>query len=244
MTFITQDEIARSVFAVASWAELSDTDRRIVTPIHTGVEAAIRVWLGGNTSLTTRTEILTSPPRSVPTNIVPMPQINNDSDILYLQFNPVTVSSVVVSEQRYRQDAWTNDHILTAGTHYQIEDVISGISSTGLLRRIGDTWPTAPGAVKVTYTGGRSQAASPDQWELIKMATLEAVRAHYQTAKRAFGAQGSATGPVSGENFGTYSYTVDTQAAVSQGLSGSSQGGITPAAEAILWALHDPASFI
>jgi hypothetical protein len=157
---------------------------------------------------------------------------------------PVTVASIVVSEQRSKQDAWTNDHILTAGTHYQVEDVISGVTRTGVIRRIGDTWPAAPGAVRVTYTGGLSESANPDEWELIKMAVTSAVRDHYQSAKRAFGAQGAAAGPVASESFGTYSYSLDTNAASVNALNGSSQGGITPACQAILMQLIDVGAWI
>jgi hypothetical protein len=48
--------------------------------------------------------------------------------------------------------------LLTAGSDYAIEYTTSGVSWSGIIRKIAGSWPSRAGTVKVTYTAGLSAA--------------------------------------------------------------------------------------
>jgi hypothetical protein len=249
MSFVTDDEIAQAVFGADAWADLESVDQNLVGPIKTGVEAAIAVWLNDNTTYTSRDEILYPLDYGYPKHTLPVDETRRSTDVLYLSHTPVLVSSVVVYEKRTAETGtWAAADQLTINEDYQLEDIktlgsdpLLEVSTTGAIRRLGGKlWPYRPGAVRVMYNGGFDANTMPDHWQLVKSAVYSAIRDHYVTAKRVYGAKGaSATGPMKSENIGKYSYTIDGESAKSIGITGSSDGGMTPAARAILQPLVD-----
>ena len=247
MPFVTVDEIAQGVFATAQWDSLSDVDRRLLGPIHTGVEAAIAIWLNGNTQYTSRDEIISLdypyPKQTLPTDSTP-----RGTDLFFLRHVPASVDSIVVYEKAAEEPmTWSAEDILTKGTDYQVEDIetvtIGGsqtkITKTGAIRRIGSVWPFRPGAIRVTYIAGLDIAAFANEWQLIKLATLTAIREHYATAKKVYGIRGSVTtGEIKSETIGKYSYTTADGTSIGM-LDATSVGGVTASARSILQPLVD-----
>ena len=249
MTFVTQDEVAQAVLGVAGWSSMSAVDQYLLEPIFTGVEAAIAVHLGLNTSRTTREEILALH-HTFPKHSLEVDETRWGTDLIYLKHTPVTVSGLTVyAHESEEPSSWTSNEELTAGTDFQLEDVVSisldgtptDMSMTGALRRLGgSTWPVRPGCVRVTYTGGFDSTMLTNNWELVKMATFTCIRDHYATAKKAYGIQGAgATGPLKSESIGKYSYTIDSDGSRTLSLNGTSLGGLTTSARAILSPLVD-----
>lgn len=253
MSFVTDDQIAQAVFGADDWTSLETVDKNIVGPIKTGVEAAIAVFLNDNTTYTSRDELLYPPDYGYPKHTLPVDETRRGVDVLYLSHTPVLVSSVVVYEKRDAETGtWASADQLTINQDYQLEDIrtlgsdpLLEVSTTGAIRRLsGELWPYRPGVIRVTYTGGFDANTMPDHWELVKLATYAAIREHYVTAKRVYGAKGaSATGPKKSENLGKYSYTIDGESAKSMGLTGTSDGGLTASARAILQPLIDYGQF-
>ena len=229
---VTDDEIARSILGAADWVSANATDVRLIEPIHDAVEAAVSLYLGDNVSSASRTELIKLPDYTPSMHTLPVMESQRGVDAITLKFTPVTLSGIVVSEQRHDLETWSSEHYLTAGEDYQLEDVVSGVSKTGVLRRLGGyLWPSPPGAVLVTYTGGRTEANSPSEWALIKQAIITATRDNFLAAKRATGATGANTMPVSSESIGKYSVSYDTTS-LSRGAGGL--GLVSAAAMAIL----------
>jgi len=122
-----------------------------------------------------------------------------------------------------RSGSFDSDSLKTAGEDYWpdydgLDDDGNGICMDGIIRSQG-LWPTTPGSVKITYTAGYSAAEFHGQKQLVDASPiLESVVAEacrrvkkMMAWKKQTGA-GWASGPVTNESLGDYSYGTDGSA--------------------------------
>lgn len=72
---------------------------------------------------------------------------------------------------------------LTAGTDFYLVLDKSGLSRSGELRRIGTTWSTRPGTIKVTYVAGLTAAQLDDDYLDLKLAVLQEIAQQFKIAR-------------------------------------------------------------
>ena len=102
-------------------------------------------------------------------------------------------------------DDFPDGSILVAGTDYYIDFGTSGLSKSGVLRRIGPSWSTKARSIKVSYTAGYTATELQSGIAAdIGYATLLAIQA-------AFAKRGDTQGTISSERLGDYAvqYAID-----------------------------------
>jgi hypothetical protein len=204
MTDINTNDIARDLFGVANFDALTAQQQRWISAALADAKRMINQFLRKSVEITSRTEILKAGEPENRPGLIDYESMTTQRDTLYLTHTPVASSTLQLWEN-CRAQVFTDTHLLTAGTEFQIEDVIDGYSKTGVLRRLSGTWPTAPGAVKVTYAGGPTEFTNRDFYEAVNLATQETVMDLYERRKR-FSLVGvsSGTGELFEENIGEY----------------------------------------
>ena len=110
-----------------------------------------------------------------------VPRIRGDRVLSAFGLRNLPVRSI--TEVRENAAAWMtgaadgnfpDTHIISA-SNYQLDVDKSGLSWTGILRRVSGSWVTAPRGVKVTYVSGLSAAEFEGEYSSIKHAIIVAV---------------------------------------------------------------------
>jgi len=124
-------------------------------------------------------------------------------------------------------NAWSSDSLLAEGTDYYVDYKFSGFCTSGLLYRLGSSWPGAGRSVKVTYTAGYtadelkgdvtdSRLDASDISQAIIVATGEAYNFSIEVKDR--------SGPLKSETLGDFSQTfADVDLSKRFGKSGLSE---------------------
>jgi len=195
---------------------LTDTEDILLSMLGPLAEQSVKDHLGYSVEQTTYTHFLPKDERGTsvdPLNVsfdtsgdrVLMTQIRGTREYadLFLPELPVrSVDSVYSDASAYGGQAsgdFASTTLLTAGTDFYIDYTTSGLCKSGRLVRIAGYWPSRARTVKVTYTGGYTQAelstgiATP-----IKMACL-------LTIQQAFSSKGTGEGQIKSERLGDYS---------------------------------------
>lgn len=87
-------------------------------------------------------------------------EYSEETDRLCLPERPVRSITSIYSDSAAYFGQGASDFgaatLLTAGTDYALEYTASGVSWSGMVRKIAGTWPARAGTVKVTYVAGFS----------------------------------------------------------------------------------------
>lgn len=222
---------ARAVLGVVS--SISDADLGLLSLLHPMVEAAIKDHLGYNPEQATHTGELY--PRHDEAVVGDAGQGTWDSDgtsaffrgndgmgsnILMLRHLPVrSISSLRVdynSRGGTRTGSFGSDTELTQGEHFYPDFDQAGICRSGIVYRVGASWPSEPGSIKITYVAGYTVAefagydadvnASPIK-QVVLTEWLKAFKAFKIQGKQ--GRAGFVGGPLNSESLGAYSYSTD-----------------------------------
>ncbi len=144
-------------------------------------------------------------------------------DILALKNRPAWNDSTLEVREDFgamagqKSGSFGTPTILTKGVDYWMDvDDTTGFSKSGILYRVGGSWATEPGSIKVTYKGGYTAsqlsgaAADSSLVSDIKLATAMALVWNYKQLKlnqRVSPTVGFTPGPITSESIGPYSYS-------------------------------------
>lgn len=147
------------------------------------------------------------------------------TDLLKLRRRPVKASGLLVYEDSgaymgQGTDAFPVASLLTLGTDYVLDLDEAGGSLSGNLLRLGGSWSSTVGSIKVTYLAGFTtnelkgdlSAGSPDIYDgsNVQQAVLMAAMKNYNELKRQQpGMLSGVGGPLTYEKIEGYEYAVD-----------------------------------
>lgn len=152
----------------------------------------------------------------------------------YLQLDNVFARSITTlhEDSNARFGAGSGDFgastLLTNGTDYHLELDSSTMSRSGRVVRIGRSWSSRPGTIKIVYVAGFTAAELNDEYSFVKMALLEDIAEKFNMGRSQ---RASAFGPVKKETyFGDYQveYAVDTKALSVTSLSRQAMSALSP----------------
>ena len=219
MSIVTRAEV---LAFLGKGSNVTDAEDGILQFIRTRVERSVKTYLGYNVEQSTYIHFLPETNRAVRNDGVAIYRdlvgtrvvaatIGGTKEGLNLHVPELPLRSV--SEIREDPGAYggqgssdfPDSTILVAGEDYYIDLIESGLSKSGVLRRIGPSWSTKARSIKVSYTAGytatelRSGIAAD-----IAYATLLAIQA-------AFSKRGDTQGTIESEKLGDYAvkYAID-----------------------------------
>lgn len=155
-------------------------------------------------------------------------------DALILKNRPVWNDSTLVVKEQYGAYAgqlagsFGSGTILTKGVDYWLDcNAADELSLSGILYRIGGSWASEPGSIKVVYNAGYAPTdlggTGTQKVADIKLATIQAVMWNYKqialNAKQ--GIAGMTAGPIMAEHIGPYSYRTASSAIGDYNFGGS-----------------------
>ena len=107
------------------------------------------------------------------------------------------------------------DTLLTEADDYVLDQKSANFSTTGRLIRLSQSWPTAPGTVKVTFTAGLSETELEDEYIFIKRAIADEVTTRYWAAKAMQNKMGPGAGVITSSSIqGDFNEKYDTSIVV------------------------------
>lgn len=218
---------AEILIALGLSGNISDPDLALLDMCHRASDAAVRGYLQQELGYQQHEELLPVGQPVAALDAIQEPYLRGDgtikfvgrtgsgSNAIVLHHLPVFQVGLVVWEDvganaGQADDAFTTP--LTLGDDYwlDVSDPINGLSTTGILYRMG-YWPTEPRSVKVRYFAGASAAKLNNQWADIKQAAIIAATEEFQSMKRRQGLKGVKQS----ESIGQYSYSLGMSGAVS-----------------------------
>ena len=219
MSIVTRAEV---LAFLGKGSNVTDAEDGILQFIRTRVERSVKTYLGYNVEQSTYIHFLPETNRAVRNDGVAIYRdlvgtrvvaatIGGTKEGLNLHVPELPLRSVSEIREDHGAyggqgvDDFPDSTILVAGTDYYIDLGTSGLSTSGVLRRIGPSWSNKARSIKVSYTAGytatelRSGIASD-----IGHATLLAIQA-------AFAKRGDTQGTISSERLGDYAvqYAID-----------------------------------
>lgn len=187
----------------------------LLTLLHGRAERLVKTFLGYAVEQASHTEFL---PAHGPT--VPQPELLTEDDTMFLAAESRTklflselpvrsITSIYERADGYGTDArFTSTYLLTANEDYWLDVGRTGISKTGIVHRLGGSWPLAGRSVKVTYTAGYTDAELQDTD--IPLAVIQAVAAAWNQAGALQGSEvAEGFGAITGESTGPHNITYD-----------------------------------
>jgi len=87
---------------------------------------------------------------------------------------------------------------LTEGVDFVLDQKEPDFSTTGRLIRIGRSWPSSPGTVKVQYTAGLTSSDLEGEYRFIKLALLDEIDIRYRARKEFLDRSGPGGGIMAG----------------------------------------------
>lgn len=173
----TADAVAQELFGYPDAGDFSNQELNLVDSAIASAERAVCAFLRRSITFTEHTTVITVEDDLLTNPMLPALHILEPRRAISLPNVPVQATGLQVSISSRNQNSW---ELLTVDEDYQLDNVVDGLSFTGVIRRLGGgTWPTAPGGVKVTYTGGLDVVQSPGDWDALKQGTLAAIRHEY-----------------------------------------------------------------
>lgn len=222
---LTDDDIAQLIFGKADHNDLSLDQLAQGQLAAATAEKIVFSHVGPDLASAAREEVLSAGRDRDFSGLLEDEFTPDRTDVLVLKHTPVDASSIVVKVNEDKQDFSS----ITAlpSDEYQLEDVTGsspGYSATGILRRISRQWPSRPGGVLVTYTGGLD--TSGREYELLKKAIAEVAKVEHvrhRTFMENAGGEDSDGRKISSESIGHYSVSYDNES----GQKGLPQGVLT-----------------
>jgi hypothetical protein len=242
---ITPDEVAKELFGKNLLLDIPLPDRGLIKGAVDRSNAAISSLLAGNIGYSQRAEYLATPPKNNRTGPLAVMAYESVRTRLPLIHGPVGVASIQVYEHRDRRlmpSAYGADELMAYGEDYDLEferiEVVGEVdlAPSVTIRRMGVGFPKPPGAIFVRYMAGITEENSPDKWALIRTATLQTFQAQFYAAKQT-ASVGSNAGPIASESLGSYSYSLNTQAAAMTS-SGVAQSAMATLADVIDYGVY------
>jgi hypothetical protein len=230
-------------------AELTEAEKAVLSAATTSAWGAIKRHLGYEPTMKTRTEMY---PRAdfSSREFSSVWEVGDDTaylrnaasavgDLLQVSHLPIrSIESLCIDyDGRFggRVDAFSTDTEKTEGEDFWMSaDLLDSsgnrVCKDGIIRSMG-SWPSTPGSVRIVYTAGYSVAELHGTDSVIDATPIrdavidETIRRVHRNSARAKKAASGFAGPLSSENLGDYSYSVDagTRASLAGGadLAGS-----------------------
>lgn len=142
-------------------------------------------------------------------------EFSNATDKMYLPERPVrSITSLYEDSAAYGGQGsgdFPAGSALTGGTDYYIDYTTSGVSWSGLLRKVAGTWSVRARTIKAVYVAGLTAAElagtsirGPNGGDVLDL-KFAAIIAAALAIKEASGVQGSNAGPITSERLSDYS---------------------------------------
>lgn len=219
---LTLDDVAADVFLVADAESLSNDQASIAAAALKYTHAVLFAFLRQNTQYGLVVDVLTAGESNERPHLLPQEQVLATTDRIVTSRIPVRVEGLAVKINESQQ-SFDDSAELAIGVDYQLEDVVDGWSTSGVLRRLRGQWPLLPGGVEVRYTGGQDASNPAADWSIIRSAAMIVFRAEFAKVK-AFVEHSRKTGSsvLTSESIGKYSRSLD-QSSLKAALGQSDQ---------------------
>lgn len=195
-----------------------DAETALIALIQDAAERAVKTYLGYEVEEDSYTEYLPIAGNDLYESALiagddALIQYNGVNDKLFLNQLPVrSIVSLYENQTAYGVAAnFTAANLLTEGTHFYLHRGGTTISKSGMVVRIGSSWPNTPMSVKVGYTAGYT--ANELAKTNIPYAVMLAFSAAWSEILAWQGSEiGQGAGPIGNEKIGSWSADYSQQA--------------------------------
>ena len=233
--FIDSDLIAKHL-GKNTISELTDIEQAVIAQKIAAVEAAISRYYVDLSSAATRVEFLPVSDYDVVggNDLSSIDLINGKvvdsytsmgSDVLQLTYTPVNLSGLIVNEHvgaygGQASGAFAIGTQLVSGVDYYLDVDTTGVSKSGIIRRISGAWSQQARSIKITYVSG-SLSISTEDAALVREVIIMCVLNAYRFWKKTMNVNPAGVA-ASSESIGKYSYSTGG----TSGSSGNEFGGM------------------